>query len=110
MFDQLGQIIIDKDECSVESDELMMISLDAGADDFIEESDSYEVLMKPEEFQTVKDKMDELQIPLVSAEVTMIPQTYITLSDEIAIKGLLKTLDLLDIDDDVQDVYTNWDE
>lgn len=110
MFDKRGQIIIDKAECSMESDELMMIVLDAGAEDFVEEEDSYEILIDPTTFSEVCKVLENGGIPMVSAEVTMIPQTYVELTDENIIKSLQKTLDLLELDDDVQAVYTNWDE
>ena len=110
MFDEKGQIIIDKEECDMDSDDLMMTVLDAGAEDFNEEEDSYEVLTSPEDFSDVRLKMEEAGIPMVSAEVTMIPQTYVDLTKEEDIKNIQKTLDLLDEDDDVQDVYHNWNE
>ena len=92
MFDQKGQIIIDKEECEMDADEIMMLALDAGAEDFSEEEDSYEILT------------------IAEAQVAMIPQTYVELTDEQALKDLQRTLDLLDDDDDVTDYWTNWDE
>ena len=64
----------------------------------------------PDAFDQVNDALKEAGIPMISAEVTMIPQNYVELTDETAIKNLQKTLDLLDDDDDVQAVYHNWDE
>ena len=110
MFDKRGQIIIDKEECDMEADDLMMIALDAGAEDFNEEEDSFEILTDPDSLDEVRDALKAEGIELVSAEVTMIPQNYVTLTDETAIKNLQKTLDLLDDDDDVESVYHNWDE
>lgn len=110
MFDKKGQIIIDKEEFEGDSDELMMLALDAGAEDFSEEEDSYEVITDPDEFDKVEKALSENAIPMVSAEVTMIPQNYVELTDEAAIKSLQKILDLLDEDDDVQAVYHNWGE
>ena len=110
MFDKRGQIIIDKEECDMEADDLMMIALDAGAEDFNEEDDSFEILTDPDSLEEVRDALKAEGIELVSAEVTMIPQNYVTLTDETAIKNLQKTLDLLDDDDDVESVYHNWDE
>ena len=110
MFDKRGQIIIDKEECDNEADDLMMIALDAGAEDFNEEEDSFEILTDPDSLDEVKDALKAEGIAMVSAEVTMIPQNYVTLNDETAIKNLQKTLDLLDDDDDVESVYHNWDE
>ncbi len=110
MFDQRGQIIIDKEECELEADELMMIALDAGADDFSEEEDSFEILTTKELFSTVHEALEKAGIPMAGAEVTMIPQTWVDLTDEHDIKMMNKTLDLLDEDDDVQEVYHNWNE
>ena len=110
MFDKKGQIIIDKEECSMEADDLMMLALDAGAEDFSEEEDSFEITTDPDEFTGVYNALEKENIPMMSAEVTMIPQTYVELKDEAAIKSLQKTLDLLEDDDDVQSVYHNWDE
>ena len=110
MFDKKGQIIIDKEECEMDADDLMMIALDAGAEDFAEEEDSFEVLTDPDEFSNVREALEKEGIPMASAEVTMIPQNYVALTDENDIKYLNKTLDLLDDDDDVQAVYHNWDE
>lgn len=110
MFDKKGQIIIDKEECDMEADELMMTALDAGAEDFNEEDDSFEILTAPDDCETVRQALEEAKIPMVSAEVTMIPQNYVDLTDETALKNLQKTLDLLEEDDDVQAVYHNWNE
>ena len=110
MFDEKGQIIIDKEECGMEADDLMMIALDAGADDFNEEDDSFEITTAPEDFSAVREALEAENIAMASAEVTMLPQTYVTLNDENDIKQLQRTLDLLDEDDDVQYVYHNWDE
>ncbi len=110
MFDEKGQILISKEECDMDADELMMLALDAGAEDFNEEEDSFEVLTAPEDFSKVRLKLEEAQIPMTDAEVTMIPQTYVELTKEEDIKNIQKTLDLLEEDDDVQDVYHNWSE
>ena len=115
MFDQKGQIIIDKeeleDECGeMDADELMMTALDAGAEDFSEEEDSFEILTDPDDFSAVREALEKAGIPLMEAQIAMIPQTYVELTDDQAIKDLHRTLDLLDEDDDVTDVWTNWDE
>ena len=110
MFDKKGQIIIDKEECDIDADDLMMMALDAGAEDFYEEEDSFEVLTDPDSFDQVREALEKEGIPMMSAEVTMIPQNYVDLTDETAVKNLQRTLDLLDEDDDVQAVYHNWNE
>ena len=110
MFDEKGQIIIDKEECDMDADELMMLALDAGADDFSEEEDSFEIITAPEVCSEVREALEKQGIAMVSAEVTMIPQNYVSVTDEEDVKKLQRILDLLDEDDDVQDVYTNWEE
>ena len=110
MFDNKGQIIIDKEECEMDADELMMVALDAGAEDFSEEEDSFEVITAPDDFSAVREALEAAGVPMLEAQVAMGPQTYVELTDEKDIKNLQKTLDLLDEDDDVTDVWHNWDE
>ena len=115
MFDEKVQIIISKEEMDdnnieMEADDIMMLALDAGAEDFSEEEDSYEIITSPDDFSAVREALEKEKLPMASAEVTMIPQNYVTLTDENDIRQLQRTLDLLDEDDDVQDVYHNWDE
>ena len=110
MFDKKGQIIVDKEECDMNADDLMMIALDAGAEDFSEEDDCFEILTAPDDFSQVREALEEAKIPMLEADVTMIPQTYVTLTSEEDIKCINRILDLLDEDEDVQMVYHNWDE
>lgn len=110
MFDTKGQIIIDKEEYEEDADDLMMLALDAGADDFVEEEDSFEIFTTPEAFETVKNTLEEANVTMASAEVTKIPQTYVELTDEKDISDIQRTFDLLEMDDDVQQIYHNWDE
>ena len=110
LFDQKGQIIIAKEDCDMDADDLMMMALDAGAEDFSEEEDSFEVITAPDDFSAVREALEAENIPMASAEVTMIPQTYVSLTDEKDITNIQRILDLLDEDDDVQEVYHNWEE
>ena len=110
MFDQKGQIIIDKEECKLSADELMMAALDAGAEDFSEEEDSYEVITAPDDFSVVREALEGAGVEMLSAEVTMIPQNYVSVTNEDDVKKIQRILDLLDEDDDVEAVYTNWEE
>ncbi len=110
MFDKKGQIIIGKEDCEMDPDELMMMALDAGAEDFAEEEDSYEVITAPEDFSQVREALEKAGIEMLEADVTMIPQTWVELTAEEDIKRMNRLLDLLDADDDVQAVYHNWDE
>ena len=110
MFDKKGQIIVDKEECDMEADDLMMMALDAGAEDFSEEEDSFEIITDPDSFSDVRQALENEGIPMANAEVTMIPQTYVQLTDEQDLNNINRILDLLDADDDVQQVYHNWEE
>lgn len=110
MFDKKGQIIIGKEDCEMDPDELMMLALDAGAEDFAEEEDSYEVITAPDDFSQVREALEKAGIEMLEADVTMIPQTWVELTQEEDIKRMNRLLDLLDADDDVQAVYHNWDE
>ena len=110
MFDQKGLIVIDKEEVEMDEEELMMAALDAGAEDFAAEEDSYEITTSPDDFSAVREALEAAGIPMASAEVTMIPQTYTELKSDEDIKKMNKLLDMLDDDDDVQNVYHNWDE
>ena len=110
MFDEKGQIIVAKEDCDMDADDLMMMALDAGAEDFAEEEDCYEITTAPADFDAVHKALEEQGIVMASAEVSMIPQTYVTLTDEADITNIGRILDLLDDDDDVQEVYHNWDE
>ncbi len=111
MFDDKGLIVVDKEEVEgMDDDELMMMAIDAGAEDFAVEEDSYEITTAPDDFSAVREALEANNIPMASAEVTKIPQTYTTLTNEEDIKKMNKLLDLLDDDDDVQEVYHNWEE
>ena len=110
MFDEKGQMIVDKEECDLSADDLMMEALDAGAADFAEEDDCFEIYTDPESFEEVKKALEDKGISVVDAEVTMIPQNYVSLAQESDINSLNKILDLLDDSDDVQAVYTNYEE
>ncbi len=110
MFDKKGQIIIDKEECDMDPDDLMMAALDAGAEDFSEEEDIYEILTDPDEFSTVRQSLEDQGIAMASADVAMIPQNYAQPPSEGELRQLNRMLDILNDDDDVQAVYTNLEE
>lgn len=110
MFDQKGQIVIEKDATDMDEDELMMLSIEAGAEDFEAEEEGYTIYTSPDTFSDVHAALEKAGIEMAEAEVTMVPQTWTSLTSEADIKAINKMLDLLDDDDDVQNVYHNWDE
>ncbi len=109
MFDEKGVIMIEAENDIVE-DDLMMIALDAGASDFLPIQGGYEVHTTPEDFSSVRQALEQAKISMASAEVSMVPQTYAQLSTPEDIKKMNKLLDLLEEEDDVQNVWHNWDE
>lgn len=107
MFDKKGQIIIEKSS-KVSEDELMMLALDSGAEDFAAGDDGYEIITDPETFSEVNDALLAAGYQPISAEVTQLPQTTTDLTDADSIKAMNRLLDMLEDDDDVQNVYHNW--
>ncbi len=110
MFDDKGQIVIDKEEYDGTADDLMMVVLDAGAEDIQDDEDSFVITTAPDDFDAVSKALADAGIPTASAEVTKIPQNYVDVTDPTAVKGLHIILDRLDESDDVQNVYHNWNE
>jgi YebC/PmpR family DNA-binding regulatory protein len=110
MFDKKGQIVIEKEAVDIEEDELMMLAIEAGADDFEAEEEGYTITTSPETFSDVYEALEKSGIEMASAEIAMIPQTYVDLTGDADIKAMNKMLDLLEEDDDVQEIYHNWNE
>ena len=109
MFDKKGVLIISAEELPDE-DAVMMDALDSGAEDFTAEEGIYEVLTAPENFSTVREELESRGYSFLTAEIQMIPQTSVELSDEEDLKNMNKLIEMLDDNDDVQNVYHNWDE
>jgi len=113
LFEEKGQIILDKEEMEDlghDAEALMDMAIMAGAEDLLERDDYYEILTDPGEFSSVREKLEQETLPMAEADVVMIPGNTVSVTDEEAVKNLRKTLDLLDASDDVQNVYTNWEE
>lgn len=107
-FDQKGVIVIEKGD--TDEDEMMLAFLDAGADDIDMEGEVYQVFTKTEDFSTVREALEADGHPILDANIEMVPQNYIALSSEDDIKNMQKLLDALEDNDDVQNVYHNWEE
>ena len=88
----------------------MMQALDAGAADFDASGDIFEITTEPDDFETVKAALQEQGFVFASAQVEMVPQNYIKLTNEDDIKNMTKMLEMLEANDDVQDVWHNWDQ
>ena len=109
MFDEKGIIVVTKSD-SVDEESLMMDALDSGADDFSAEGEFYEISTAPEDFRAVRDALEEKGYSFESAEVERIPQTNVKLTDEHDILMMEKLLESLEDNDDVQNVFHNWEE
>ena len=107
MFDRKGQILISNE--GAEEEALMEAALELGAEDFIPDEDGFEVITTPEDFNDVRDGLEEKGYKFVVADVKLIPQTTTALDEEGQIKSMEKLLDVLEEDDDVQNVHHNWE-
>lgn len=109
MFDHVGTIIIEKSD-KIDADELTMAAIELGADDIEELEDAFEITTAPENFMTVRDGLEESGYSFAVSELTYVPQNYIKLQDEKDISSMEKLVDALEENDDVQEVYHNWEE
>jgi len=110
MFDKKGQILVEREGLSIGEDDLMLLVLDSGAEDFKSDEEGYEIITSEENFNEVYKQLENHNISVVSAEVSMISQTMVNLDNEEDIKKMEKILSILDEDDDVQNVFHNWNE
>lgn len=110
MFDSKGIIILLKeDNKNADEDALMEAALEAGAEDFSSDDESFEISTQPEDLYAVRDALKELGYKIASAEEDRVPQNYVTLEDEDAIKNMNLLLEHLEDSDDVQNIYHNWE-
>lgn len=109
MFNKKGIIIIEKDSTAMEEEELMMLALDVGAEDFISEEEIYEITTEPSEFTQVSEKLEEAGLEFLEAEVQMVPTTTVQL-DEKGIEKMERLIERLEELDDVASIYHNWEE
>lgn len=107
MFDRKGSIIIDKE--TVDEEKLMEVALEAGADDVIEEDTTFQVLTTPEDFETVREELEKSDIEMVEAEISMIPQNTVEVAVEKTAASLMRLIDTLEENEDVQNVHANFD-
>ncbi len=105
-FEQKGYILVPKE--AIGEDELMEIALDAGAQDIVNEETGYEILTAPADFEKVKKALDDKSVKYTTAEVTMVPKSYVKLEGAQA-EQMLKLMDALEENEDVQNVYANFD-
>ena len=109
-FDQKGVLVIDNEDGDYEEDTVMEAALEAGASDFEAEEECFTIYTEPDDFNDVVAALNEQGYSFVSAQVEMVPQNYSKLENEEDIKNMQKLLDMLDDDDDVQNVWHNWEQ
>ena len=109
MFEKKGIIVIEKEECSLEEDDLMLLAIDSGAEDFSSEEEVYQITTAPADFTSVMEKLEENGIKFLEAGVQMIPSTYVSL-DEKSAEKMQRLIDNLEELDDVLEVFHNWEE
>ena len=108
MFDRKGMLAIERTD-DIDEDELMMTAIELGAEDVQSEEAGFEITTSPEDFNEVRDGLKESGYNFAMAELTYIPQNTIALDDETDIKNMENLIDMLEDDDDVQEVYHNWE-
>lgn len=109
MFSQKGVLIVDREECDLEEDKVMEDALEAGASDFQADADVFEIFTEPEDFSAVNEELTAKGYEFASAEVEMVPSTYTKLEDEEQATKMQKLLDMLEDNDDIQNVWHNWE-
>jgi YebC/PmpR family DNA-binding regulatory protein len=107
LFERKGVILVDAG--AVDEDELMLAAADAGAEDVVQDESTFRVIAAQEDLHAVRAALEQAGIPIDSAEQTMVPKTTVPVEDEAAAKKVLRLLDALDENDDVQEVYANFD-
>ena len=108
-FDKKGVIVIDNEDQELDEDTVMMDALEAGAADFEADGMVMEVRCEPDDFNTVVKALEDKGYTFLSADIAMVPQNYITLTDEGDLKNMQKLIDMLEDNDDVQNVWHNWE-
>ncbi|MBQ3414378.1 MAG: YebC/PmpR family DNA-binding transcriptional regulator [Clostridia bacterium] len=109
MFNKKGIIVIDKETTNIDEDELMMLALESGAEDFNSEDEVYEIVTDPSDFSVVREKLEEKGLEFLEAEVQMVPTTTVDL-DEAGIEKMERLIERLEELDDVSNIYHNWNE
>lgn len=108
MFDRKGILLVDREDFGMDEEEMMMIALEAGAEDFEASDEFFEITTDPNDFSTVRDALSNENIPFVKAELTYIPQMQTSIPED-AYKNMNRMLEMMEDNDDIQNVYHNWD-
>ena len=109
MFNKKGVIVIERASTNMDEDELMMLALDSGAEDFVSTDEVYEITTDPADFSNVREKLEEAGLEFLEAQVQMVPTTTVSL-DEKGVEKMERLIERLEDLDDVSNIYHNWEE
>ncbi len=109
MFNKKGIIVIEKATATMEEDDLMMVALEAGAEDFQSLEEIYEIITEPSDFTAVREKLEEVGLEFLEAEVQMVPTTTVALNEK-GVEKMERLIERLEDLDDVANIYHNWEE
>ena len=109
-FDRKGVIVVSNEDEDIEEDKMLEDALEAGADDMEQDGQVYQIYTEPDDVTAVSEDLTNKGYQLLSAEAEMVPQTYVTLTDELDLKNMQRMLDMFEDNDDVQNVWHNWEE
>ena len=109
MFNKKGIMVIEKETTSIEEEDLMMLAVEAGAEDFQSLEEIYEITTEPADFSAVREKLEEAGVEFLEAEVQMVPTTTVAL-DEKGVEKMERLIERLEDLDDVANIYHNWEE
>ena len=110
MFNQKGVIIIEREDLDKDEDAVMTDALEVGAADFEADDDIFTIYTDPDDFSAVREELEKLGYEFASAELEMVPDTYVKLEDEDTAAKMQKMLDMFEDNDDIQNVWHNWEE
>ncbi len=108
LFDRVGLITINREDIKMDEEEFMLLAIEFGADDVREDEEALEIITSPEMFMEVKDKLEKEKIKIEDADIVMLPQTTVEITDEAVALKILKLIDVLEDHDDVQDLFSNF--
>jgi YebC/PmpR family DNA-binding regulatory protein len=109
LFDRKGYLVIEREDLNLDEDDMLLQAIEAGAEEMETSEEAFEIYTDPENFMEVKENLEKAGFTFATAEITMVPQTYTVLDDEQSAK-MEKLLDMLEDNDDVQEIYHNYQE
>ncbi len=109
MFEKKGVLVIEREELEADEDKVMEDALEAGASDFEADADIFTIYTEPSDFSAVRDDLSNAGYTFASAEVEMVPNNYTKLEDEDSKTAMQKMLDMFEDNDDIQNVWHNWE-